>query len=163
MLIKEFLLSYKDIILLLLALWGAGLSTFNFLKIIQKEKRKLDVQFRHPSSMNGAHSGCQHLEVKVINNGHRPVTVNQIYILLPHAKKLLTLNDAIPSLVDTKLPAKLEDGASAAKCYTYQSIGQALIHEKIKKVKIYPACEDSTGKIHRGKALKVNAEELAGM
>lgn len=153
----------KDPVLFGLAIYGAGLSTYNLFKSIQKDKRRVVVKMSTAKVAYGPKLGPANAAIEVTNLGHRPVTIKQIFFRLPDGRTIITLNDVIPGLDDTKMPIKLEDGATARKYYSYQSIGQGLIHARMKKIKLYPACEDSTGQVHVGKFWNVDVDKIANM
>lgn len=71
----------------------------------------------------------------------------------------------IPGLEDTALPITLADGQSARMHQTYSDIGEALFrdHGKHGIYRIWPICEDSTKRTHKGKALEVDTRELVAM
>jgi len=156
----------KDVLLFLLAVYGAALSTFNWRQSVRKERRSITVNMS--TAMLALSDGSivpDFLEVKATNNGHRSVTVVTLTIETPAGERLYRMTrDGYPGMVDTPLPVSLSDGQSARLFLAYQDIAAALIRKgHVKKTKITPVCEDSSGGIHRGAPRRIDPPEFSRM
>lgn len=156
----------KDVALFALAIYGAALSTFNWRQAVRKDKRAVSVKLSTtiPAYDNGSLGPC-FAKLEVTNVGHRPVTISTMALELPGGARIFcTAPNAYPGISDTRLPATLSDGASASIHFAYQDISAALANSgRTGKIKVVPACEDSSGTYHRGKHWEVDTEQFARM
>jgi hypothetical protein len=149
----------KDIITLLIALYGAGLSTFVFVHGMRREKRRISIKqttsfFTFP---NGD-LGPPMVNLEVVNEGHRQVTVSAPVLRLPSGKQLAIITQA--AIGSSKFPARLEDGDTATLRVEYQVITRTLQHVGIRgKIKLIPVCSDTTGKDYEGDEWEFDVEE----
>ena len=153
----------KDVLLALLALYGAALSTFNYCQSVRKERRTIEVNLSSvaPTYDDGNVGQC-FAKVEATNAGHRAVTVRSLRLELATGAHLISLSDGIPGMPDTPLPATLADGQSAHKLLSYQGIAAALVQTgRTKKTKVTPVCEDSVGGIYKGKPWEVDPAEFS--
>ncbi len=161
----SFFAPIKDVVLFVLAIWGAGLSTYSFLASRRKDKRSIQVKVSSVMLTYGDKLGPPIAKLEAINIGQRNVTISTLTFETPTKGRMFPLTqDRYPGLSDTKLPITLGDGESAQMYISYKEIGQALL-EKYKgdRVNIVPVCIDSTGGEHRGEAWDVDANELIRM
>lgn len=152
----------KDILLLILAVWGAALSTFNWWSARSKESRQIKVSLttKIPTYTSGE-MGTTFACVEAVNVGHRPVKIDYLAIELPDGRTLLPMfHNELPGMPNTKLPVILGDGESAILAYPYSEIGHGLRRAHVERTHIYPIATDTAGNKHRGKAWKVTAKEL---
>jgi hypothetical protein len=150
-------LETKDIITLIIAAWGACLSTFVYLQSVWKERRHV-VVIRSPAffAYPDGNVGTQQTQIEVVNHGHRPVVVSAPTIRLPNKKHM--------NLVGAKgamdFPKRLEDGESASLY-----IGDADITRALKRagysgvVALWPTCTDKTGNRYWGKKREFGTED----
>ncbi|MCC8967234.1 hypothetical protein H8A95_34130 [Bradyrhizobium sp. Pear76] len=145
----------KDAVLFALALYGAGLSTFNLLKAIQKDKRSIRVICGSKIPVRGDQFGDVWAHIQATNLGQRPVTVTGMGLMLDNGSRLASVvqNKGF-GIQDTGLPATLSDGQTAAFHFTYLEIGSALIQSgSSNKTRLIPFAEDSAGRPAQGKAV----------
>jgi hypothetical protein len=156
----------KDILLFLLALYGAALSTFNLLQSIHKDRRQIMIGLRTiiPAFADGQTGKCFAI-LNATNAGHRPVTVTTLALELPTGQNLFPSPiNAFPGHPNTLLPATLSDGQSAHASVSYSDMATALLqHGMHEKIKIIPICYDSTDQIYKGEPWEVNPREFLRM
>ncbi len=151
----------KDAALAVLALYGAGLSTLNWLHTRGKEKRRVKVETAFLAPFVGDQFFEDHVRVIATNVGQRKVTVTSLGLELDGRRLAVIHGGLFPGITNSELPATLNDGELATTHYIRRSIGQYLLRQRSGTHTLIPYCEDSTGKIHRGAALKMDAEEMA--
>lgn len=156
----------KDVVLFALAIYAAGLSTWNLRQSFLKDRRRLLITAGSaiPTYDNGA-MGNTWANIQATNIGLRPVTVTFLAFELATGGRLIRMtHEAFPGMADTPLPAVLADGQTARHLLAYRDIGEALVSHGITgKTKITPVCEDSAGTTHRGEAWEVDPHEMMRM
>jgi hypothetical protein len=157
--------SLKDIVLFALAIYGAGLSTFNLIQSLRRERRQILVRVSTVMPEIGGRLGQCFAKVEAVNTGHRPVTVTNLTLELSSGTRLLSLQfDRLPVFPDTRLPAVINDGQAAHVLIPYAEIGAALLQAGVReKTRLVPLCEDSVGHIHRGEPWELDPAEIARM
>ncbi|HZP76416.1 MAG TPA: hypothetical protein VFB45_09770 [Pseudolabrys sp.] len=104
----------KDIVLFLVALYGAALSTFNWRQAVRKDRRQVKVQASTAMPTYGASLGPPFAKIEAINAGQRVVNVEKITFELPNGTRLYPMSaDQFPGQPDTRFPATLADGQNA--------------------------------------------------
>ena len=109
-----------QVLTIILALWGAGLSTYLAIREIYKERRIIKITLEHVVFYD-------RVQARIVNIGHRPITINRIGMSL-HFKdgKQIKLREVVPAQflvvgpaaelkpitdeVYGSLPVTLEDG-----------------------------------------------------
>lgn len=156
----------KDVLLFLLAVYGAALSTFNWRQSIRKEQRIITVNLSTamPTYPDGSVGPC-FAKLEAINTGHRTVNIVTLAIELPTGGRLYpTMRSSLPGILDTPLPATLSDGQSAHLFMAYRDIAAALIQSgRTEKIKLTPVCEDSAGGVHKGAPWDVDPHQFSRM
>lgn len=154
----------KNVVLFLLALYGAALSTFNWRQATRKDRRSILVQASTAMPTYGSQLGPPFAQLEAINIGHRVVNVTLLTFETEDKKRLFPMAASGFPKADTPLPVALADGQSATRYMSYQELGAALIHHRgTGRTKLTPVCEDSTGGIHRGKPWDVDPKEFITM
>jgi hypothetical protein len=144
-------LESKDIITFVIALYGAGLSTFNLFDSLKKEKRRIVVSceptfYAYPDG----NVGTQQTSIKIANHGQRAVVVNAPKLRMPNGK-FMFLAGADGA---KKFPKRLEDGDSVSLTIPDSEISKTLVRAGYSgNVKLRPQCTDQTERRYRGKAL----------
>lgn len=89
--------------------------------------------------------------------------MSDLAIELPSGHKLVSAAAHLfPGVSNTPLPASLDDGETARMHLAYKDLGETLIEKGYAtKTKLVPRCQDSAGKVYRGKAWKVDPKEFA--
>ena len=155
----------KDILLSMLALYGAVLSTFNYTQSVRKERRSVVVSLSTAMPTYGAIVGDCFAKIEAINAGHRPVTISTLALEVPEGQRLFsTGSGGAPGMSDTQLPISLADGQSAQVFFSYKAIGDTLVrYGCTQKIKLTPICEDSFGTVYKGKLWEVDPQQLVRM
>jgi hypothetical protein len=142
----------KDIFTLLIALYGAGLSTY----LLWRSKRHLRVYITPDFRVyaDGAIS-TQMVSIKVVNTGFRPVGITVPTIRLPNGKFVsFTDVDGLKSF-----PKRLEDGETASLSMTMRKLANSLKEAgQSGKVTIRPCCYDTAEKRWFGKRFRVDTD-----
>jgi hypothetical protein len=157
--------SIKDVVLFIVAVYAAVLSTINFLRAIRKERRSIRVLATTAMPTYGPHLGPPFAQITAVNDGHRVACISLLTFELPNKSRLFALQGTgIPGLESTRLPAKLEQGETAQFFISYADIGHALLsHGLTTRTKLTPVCEDTTGGRYRGKPWTVDPKEYVSM
>jgi hypothetical protein len=146
------------------ALYGAILSTFNYVQAARKDRRDVFVQATTAIPTYGNTLGNCLAKVEAINAGHRAVTVSNLAFELPGGKRLFPMGSGVLGMDDTRMPAGLSDGEAAHSYVSYGDIEDALLgHGRIEKARLTPICTDSLGTVHRGKPWEIDPCEFARM
>jgi hypothetical protein len=147
----------KDLLTFSIAAYGAILSTIVFVYSITRERRRIVIKhapgfFGYPSSgETGPTMAC----LEVVNKGHRPVVISAPAILTPKKRKLVFFK----AHGFDKFPKKLEDGEAETLYVPYEEIGRALKQDGYSGiVRLRPVCSDTTGKVYRGKVIKLDVD-----
>src|SRR5208283_4028744 len=153
----------KDVGTFLLALNGAALSTFNWLQAVKKDRRQVSVSISTlvPTYSNGS-LGEPYAQIKVVNKGHRQVTIESITLELPNNQRLHNFSSSdIIENQSTSLPVSLADGQVATKIFSYEGIAIAIgRYGNLSPVILKPVCVDSVGGAYYGDPWRVNPREL---
>jgi hypothetical protein len=156
----------KDVLLFLLAVYGAALSTFNWRRSVRKSRREVQVSVSTamPTYNDGRLGPC-FAKVEATNAGHRAVTITALSLELTTGERLFSaIPDAFPGMQDTSLPAALSDGQSAHLFISYRDIAAALIQNGRRGMtKLTPVCNDSVGGIYKGDPWEVDPDEFSRM
>lgn len=156
--------TFKDLVIFALAIYGAGLSTFNLIQAVRKEHRRISVRTLTIMPTYGGTLGRCFMKVEAVNVGHRPVTIDVLTFELRGTKLFSFGSDQIPGFPNTRLPAVLADGQTAHAIFAYVDIADALIAAgHTGKASLTPYCEDTVGNVYRGKPWQVDPAEIAQM
>ncbi len=139
----------KDIITLVIAAYGAVLSSFNLWQASTKNRRRIllkrSIGFY---TYAGGGMGSAMATFEVINQGYRPVVVDAPTIKLPSGKQMILLT--ADGLKD--FPKRLEDGETVSLRIPFADITAALKKDGYSgTVTLWPICKDSTGNLFKGK------------
>lgn len=153
----------RDVILLALALFGAGLSVFNYFQAKGRDRRKLLVKLSTAvPTFDDGRIGRPYARVEVTNIGHRAVTVSNLYIEVPNGGRMFPMDDhGLAGIPDTQLPVTLGDGDTAYRHYAYTEIAQALeASDRPGNVTLTPVADDTAGGVHRGEPWETTAADM---
>jgi hypothetical protein len=155
----------KDLVIFLLAIYGACLSTFNLIQAARKDRRRVSVRYSTVMPTYGGTLGRCFAKVEAVNVGHRPVTITTLTFELKSGAKLLSFSpDRLAGFPDTRLPTVLSDGQPAHATIPYADIADALVSAGFTgKTPLTPYCEDTVGNVYRGEAWLADPAELARM
>lgn len=137
----------KDIVTLIVAVYGAFLSTFNFLQSMRKERRQVSIDLTSSYYLGEDRMGEPIGLIRIVNHGQRPIVVTSPTIHLDDGAWVKFLD------FEALFPKKLEDGESISLPVFYEHFEAALTSmggvDNIKTLQ--PSCTLSTGKTYRGK------------
>jgi len=155
--------AYKDVLLFILAIYGAVLSTFNFAQARRKEQRNIEFRVSLTRPTFGPQYDQPFARLEAINVGQRVVSIRALYFALQSVEKLNTpKNDKFIHETDSRLPAELADGQIAHVLIAYSTIANALVKiGRVEELMLVPVCEDTSGNIHRGKPWTFNTRQWA--
>jgi hypothetical protein len=155
----------KDVLLALLAFYGAALSTFNRRQAVRKDRRSVAVKVSTAIPAYGHNVGPCFAKLEAVNTGHRSVTITTLAFELPTGSRLFPTSwSSNPGVVDTPLPVALSDGQSAHIFIAYAGIAAALIQSgRNGKTRVTPIAEDSVGNIYKGNPWDVDPNEFSRM
>lgn len=153
----------RDLITLVIALFGAGLSLFNFLHARRRDQRSIKVSMGTVVPVYGPTLGASFVKVTATNTGIRAVTVVSLGIELEDGGRLASFNiDPFPGVADDRFPKTLADGEQASVHLAYNEVGLGLLNARgPRPLKIIPIAEDSSGRKFRGKPWTVSPDEWA--
>lgn len=156
----------RDVVLFVLAVYGAVLSTFNWRQAARRDRRSVAVKVSSTfvTYDDGSIGNC-FAKVEAVNTGHRVVTISTLTLELDRGRRMFTMQpDSLPGMPDTRLPATLSDGESAHMLIAYRQIGEVLLRDGAKlEVEVTPICQDTVGNVYRGEPWKVNPAEFLRM
>ena len=153
----------KDVVLFGLAIYGAGLSTWNLVQASRRERRKLTVTTETQTpTFAGGNLGKPWANLKATNVGARSVTVTGLTFSVEGDGKLVNLASSPPhGMTETTLPVALSDGQTANRLMSYFDIGHALIASgRPSKTRLIPIAEDSAGGSHVGDPWEVDPHDF---
>jgi hypothetical protein len=156
----------RDIVLFALAIYGAMLSTFNWLQASRKDRRSITLNMTTaiPTYDNGEMGDC-FAKIEAVNTGHRVVTISMLTFELERGRRAFTMDrNTFPGIPDTRLPASLSDGGSAYVFFSYRQIAETLLRDgKRHQSKITPVCQDTVGNTYRGEPWTFDPAEFSRM
>ncbi|MBR0797359.1 hypothetical protein JQ615_18385 [Bradyrhizobium jicamae] len=156
-------MTWKDWGLFILSAYGAALSTVNAFNAFRKERRLIQVNCGQKHPIGGYRPAADvHAHITATNIGSRPVTVRALGLLLPNSKRFVAIQPCQkPGMEDTPLAAKLSDGETAEAHFAYVDIASTLSNAGYDgRLQLVPFCEDSAGRIHRGRVWDTSVREL---
>jgi hypothetical protein len=149
----------KDCGLLLIAIYGAGLSTFNWYKAVKKDRRMMRVTV---SEHHKSGEMFPFAKIEATNTGYRTVTVKTLTFETPYGLRIDRVESekfSTPSY--TALPISLSDGQSAYLYVSFLYIANKLKEQKQNgETRLTPVCEDSAGGIYKGESWDVDPDKM---
>lgn len=122
----------SEIITLVIAIYGASLSTIIAIREFTKDRRRVKVEC-FPVILS---TGSNMIMIRVVNTGHRPIQINQAGLLLSNGQSVTQLQSSIGII---PLPKKLEDGESLEIMFDTDRIKQSQKDKNNKKIKFTKA------------------------
>jgi hypothetical protein len=113
-------ITWVDIVTLIIAIWGAGLSTFLGIREFLKDRRKIQIFLEHVY-------WTERIQLRIVNTGHRPITIQDISMRVytvsedPEYKNKLGHWEGMPKDIllsydnpeEVRLPITINDGEQA--------------------------------------------------
>jgi hypothetical protein len=148
---------------LVIALYGAGLSTWNAFKASQRDQRLLSVRLNTVyEAFVGRGFGPPMLQIEVVNIGHRDLVADAPQLQVGADKRHVMVLVEASGLSD--FPKRLQEGERASVRIGYRDFALSLQDARHRgKVKLYGLCKDSSGETHRSKPLDVDLQEWLRM
>ena len=145
-------MDYIQIATILMAVYGAFLSTILAIYKISSDRKRLKVNLNigiAPDNLNTQHKV---LFLSCSNLGKRPITLQSYGIEMPNKRFLFFINESHDSL-----PKTLSDGEGCTLFSNSQEITKALIEEGYNDtVKVFGFFKDASGKKYNSKMFKFN-------
>ncbi|MGD0855620.1 MAG: hypothetical protein ABSA18_07420 [Dehalococcoidia bacterium] len=161
-------ISWTQIVIAIVALYGAGISTYNLIIARSKGVRKVKVDLSYGYFIQGKSivknltysDSSTHLIVSIINIGFRPFTITQLYFTLPKYKGKLGI---VRPQSHIELPHEFKESEEATFWIELGSVA-GMIHSLDYKgiVKLAISTSDSTGMRTKSNSIKFNVGQLAG-
>lgn len=148
----------KEWALLLLALYGAALSTFNWYYERSKTKRVVRVThgYKYPITYTGD-IGPEYLEIRATNAGERQVTIATLTLEHPNGGWFANQVDAIHGLEDTARPFALSDGETGSAHFSMLGLRSALRRNGFTMhTTVRPLAVDTLGTRYRGAPIGID-------
>lgn len=138
-------MSWLDVVTVILAAWGAILATILGVKEMRRESRKIKIILEHIDF----YETCQ---IRIINIGHRPITIAEISLDVPVDEKRKNWDSAPANvLIDTEdpefrpLPITIDDGKQIV--IKFSKVVGSVILEKNMNVRLF--VYDIEGKVYK--------------
>lgn len=146
-------ISLSDLLTLLVALYGAMLSTILALREFKREKRQIRVTCR--MTLGSALTGdvLEFVQIHVVNTGHRPIQITSAALELSDGNQFIQLTSKLGPL---SLPKKIDDHESVSVYFDYPDVEKALKEREDPDV-IYTSAvvRDAEGNEYRSKLPRV--------
>lgn len=115
----------KDNIILLLAVWGALLSTYKVVSDYRKNTHRIKVELSYEYHNQGKNVGPSVITSRAVNMGSREVTLNSMGYILPDGKKVVLIEPES----NVSFPHSLSEGKD---CYFW--VEQRKCAEELRKL-----------------------------
>ena len=136
---------------LIVAIYGAILSTYNFVSKIREKKRRIKVNFSFGflTGVSGQLSPDM-LLLTAVNTGYRPIILNSVGFILPNNKTAVI---PIP-LSNVNFPYELKEGKDCLVWTEVKEFAKELKEKGFKgRIKLIAFYKDSLDTIHKSKPL----------
>jgi hypothetical protein len=140
------IITWDRIIVAIVAIYGAIMSTITFFSKHKEKQRQLKVKFSNGFTPYGDNLGELMLFIEVSNLGFRDVTINVPRLILPDRKTVVFPNPQS----DVRFPHKLEEGTKCKVWTEIKELAQNLKRNGYKGViKIDADVDDGAGQIYK--------------
>ncbi|MCD6317512.1 hypothetical protein J7M02_00405 [Candidatus Aerophobetes bacterium] len=147
-------MDYAHIIIAIVAIWGAGLSTYTLIRNIIKEKPRIKVKITFGVLAQGSHLSPRMLFLEANNVGKPAVTLSSCGLRLPKTANQFLL--FIPLGSNKRLPCKLSPWENLTVWMKEASIMQNLKSSGFKNaVKVHGFYKDTVGNLYISKPIKL--------
>ena len=141
-------INWTDIVIALVALYGAGLSTYTFIVERRDKRPLLNVRLTY-GILDYVTRGEIAMLFFVSNSGSRSVTVTSVCLLLPDKRTMVVRQ--LPGTAP--LPVELQPGQGQTFWMLPRDVAQTLHEEGYRGVlKVRARCTDATGRDYHSKA-----------
>ncbi len=150
---KIFQLDLQWAVTTAIALYGAGLSSYNAHTARKQVKRQINVTISY-----GCHTytdgrlGEQMIFLTAANPGHRAVTLTSVGLRLPDGKSLVNVDDAGTA----RLPHHLTEGTTITQWMPLEGVKESLRRKGVYgRVKLFAYYGDAVGATHKSKPFTI--------
>ena len=146
-------MDWISLIIAIVAVYGAGLSTYNFILDRRDKQRKIkvDLSYGFPVSHN-MELMDDALVITVSNPGNRQVTINTPSIRIPDGKKIFTPH---PNS-NVSFPHTLDEGKNCIVWFPLKEVKYTLSENGYRgKVKMVAQCTDQVDNIYESEPMNV--------
>lgn len=152
-------LSTVELLTLLLALYGAVLSTVLGIRELRKDRRQIRVTCRMALTPSPTGGVWEFVSVEAVNTGHRPVEITMAGLLMKNGNLFTQVRSNAGPL---PLPKKLEDGERVSVLFDYAEVKTALSEQTDSKNRYIKAIvRDAIGKKYTARLPKVLRGKMA--
>lgn len=149
---------WTTIIFAFVAVYGATLSSWEFVSRRSESKPRLKVEPTFGFLPRGPSIGPTMLLVQVSNVGHRVVHVQAPALLLPDGKQIVFLQPQS----HVQFPHRLEEGTNCLIWTPVGELSRQLIEEGYTgKVSVRNFCKDQVGNEYKGGSINVDTDDWA--
>ncbi|MGH9515393.1 MAG: hypothetical protein ACRD3P_06910 [Terriglobales bacterium] len=130
------------------ALYGAGLSTYNVYVARKQSKRQINVKISYGCLTFGPTLGEDMIMITAANVGHRPITLDSVGLRLPNGRSLINIQQegSVP------LPHPLKEGTSVTHWMPVTGVKESIRRGGTSgKVKLLAFYNDAVGVTHKSK------------
>lgn len=148
-----------ELVTLIIAVWGAALSTILATHTIFKDRRSVKVIYGLAITDDNFGRPITLVLVEAINKGHRPVTITNVGLTISDGRYYI---QPYNSVVPVNLPARLLDGESISIYLDLEKIRERGLEQAQQGIRITGAyVKDAEGKIYTKKISKKESDYLA--
>jgi hypothetical protein len=135
-----------------IALYGAGLSTYNAIIARKQSTRQIVVSISYGWLTFGPVLGEDMIFVTAANTGHRPVTLSSMGLRMPDGRSLVNLEQQ----GSVQLPHHLNEGTSVTHWMPLQGVKESLRRSgAFGKVEIFAYYNDAVSTTHKSKPFPI--------
>lgn len=127
-------MSQSEIVTLLLAFYGALLSTVLAVRELTKDRRQVKITCNYALALPpGSNKTLSFISITVVNTGHRPIQIKQAGILLSNGSSIIQLENRLGVI---SLPKKLEDGESLSIMFDEDKIDKEIKKQRSNNIRL---------------------------
>lgn len=145
----------KENITLIIAVWGAALSTYKVISDHWKNIRNIKVKISYGFVSMGNRVGPDVLHIEAINTGYRDISLNSVGIILNNNSRLFIMAPK----GNVQLPHTLKEGKSCTIWKEQSNLAQQLKKNGLSgNITIKGFYGSATGKVYESKPKKFDTE-----
>ena len=142
------IITIGEIIVAIVAVYGAIISTITFISRRKEKQRRLEVKLSNGFIMYNYGPGEFMLFIEVLNPGFMDVVINVPSLILPDGKTIVFPNPQS----NVNFPFKLQEGMNCKTWTEMKDLAKNLKENGYSgNIKIYAKVEDGAGNIHKSK------------
>jgi hypothetical protein len=146
----------ESIITLCIAVYGALLSTYQWIDSVLARKRTIKIEIAKAALAHRVGPLQPYIVITIRNPGNRSVTINQPIVQIPDKSQVIFHN----AIYETTFPHTIEDGKCCRVLINPQELEDSLIAKGYnRKCKIRATVTDALGKKYRSGAFVVDPKK----